>query len=168
MAENRLIVIGKIGKPFGIKGQMRIVPFTETIAPFVNSKELWIGESKFKVESLGAHKGALLVKFEGIQTPEVARTFSGNLVRTNTDNLPPKDEDEYYWFELIGMQVITVSGKRLGTIDQITPTGANDVLHVSGDLGEILLPMIDEVVLEIRTEENVMIVDPLEGLLPDA
>ncbi len=66
------------------------------------------------------------------------------------------------------MKVTTVQGRELGHITHITPTGANDVLHVEGPVGEVLLPMIDEVVVSIDIAENIMIVDPLEGLIPDA
>jgi 16S rRNA processing protein RimM len=66
------------------------------------------------------------------------------------------------------MKVCTVSGTELGHITQITPTGANDVLHVEGPLGEVLLPMIEDVVVSVDLAENIMIVDPLEGLIPDA
>jgi 16S rRNA processing protein RimM len=66
------------------------------------------------------------------------------------------------------MKVSTVNGRYLGEITQITPTGANDVLHVEGAFGEILLPMIDAVVIEVDLQNHEMTVDPLEGLIPDA
>jgi 16S rRNA processing protein RimM len=65
------------------------------------------------------------------------------------------------------MKVFTVDGRDLGEIVGITPTGANDVLEVQGAYGEVLLPMIEDVVVEVDTEKNKMTVDPLEGLIPD-
>ena len=65
------------------------------------------------------------------------------------------------------MKVVTAAGLYLGEIEQITPTGANDVLHVTAGGRGILLPMTDEGVVHVDTEKNTMIVDPLEGLIPD-
>ncbi len=100
-------------------------------------------------------------------TPTTA-ALQGCLVKTDPVNLPPKDEDEYFWFELIGIEVFTVDGRDLGRVAEVIPTGANDVLTVEGPYGEVLLPMIDDVVKEIDIERRRMIVDPLEGLVPDA
>ncbi len=167
MSDSKLIAIGRAVKPFGIKGEVKISPFTESFEAFKNSAVLVFGESPLKVSRIRIHKGAVLAFLEGVDTPEQAKQLSGRLVKTEERNLPPKEEDEYYWFELIGMRVSTVDGKDLGEITQITPTGANDVLHVAGPRGEILLPMIDQVVVNVDTEGNFMVVDPLEGLIPD-
>jgi len=110
----------------------------------------------------------VLAILEGVDTREKANKLVGSLVKTDVQNLPPKEEDEYYWFELIGMKVSTVDGRCLGEITQITPTGANDVLHVEGAFGEVLLPMVDSIVVTVDLQNNQMTVDPLEGLIPDA
>ncbi len=168
MSDSKLIAIGRAVKPFGIKGEVKISPFTESFDAFKNSAVLVFGESPFKVSRIRIHKRAVLASLEGVDTPEEAKQLSGRLVKTEAKNLPPKEEDEYYWFELIGMRVSTTDGEDLGEITHITPTGANDVLHVTGARGEILLPMIDQVVVSVDAESNSMVVDPLEGLTPDA
>lgn len=167
MTQKRFVVIGRAAKPFGIKGEIKITPFTESFEAFDNSDTLIFGESAYKVIRIRIHKGAALVSLEGIDSPEAASKLSGTLVKTSEENLPAKEEDEYYWFELLGMRVFTVDGRDLGKISQITPTGANDVLHVEGTYGEVLLPMIEDVVLEVDLENEKMTVDPLEGLIPD-
>jgi len=151
MVASRLIVIGQVVKPFGVKGEVSIRPFTESIGTFQRSAVLFFGDSSYQVLRVRSHKGNVLALVEGIDTPERAEQLRGNLVRTHEENLPPKEEDEYYWFELIGMIVVTVEGKDLGRITGITPTGANDVIHVEGAYGEILLPMIEDVVVEVDT-----------------
>lgn len=168
MSRDRLIVIGKVARAFGIRGQIRISPFTESFEPFGRSAILIFDESAYNVQSIGIHKKSVLAALEGVDTREKAEKLVGSLVKTCEQNLPPKEEDEYYWFELIGMKVSTVNGRYLGEITQITPTGANDVLHVEGAFGEILLPMIDAVVIEVDLQNHEMTVDPLEGLIPDA
>ena len=161
-------MIGRIGRPFGIRGEVRISPFTETIEAFERSCVLILEETPYNVLRIRGQKSAMIVALEGIDTPEQARELTGCLVKTYEENLPPKEEDEYYWFELIGMKVSTVDGRDLGRISTIIATGANDVLHVDGDYGEVLLPMIEDVVIEVDTDVKEMIVDPLEGLIPDA
>lgn len=142
--------------------------YCESTDPFVESRELVFGDTARRVTGVRFHKGAVLVSIEGIETPEAAQLLVGQLVKTDEARLPPKDEGEFYWHELVGMRVITVDGNDLGEITAIIPTGANDVLSVIGPRGEVLLPMIEDVVIEIDTERNVMRVDPLEGLIPDA
>jgi 16S rRNA processing protein RimM len=168
MSRNRLVVIGKVVKAFGIKGEIRISPFTESFESFERSAALMLGESLYNVRNLRIHKRAVVVSLEGVETREKADRLVGCLVKTDERNLPPKEEDEYYWFELIGMKVSTVDGRFLGVITQITPTGANDVLHVEGAYGEVLLPMVDTIVVTVDLHDNEMTVDPLEGLIPDA
>jgi 16S rRNA processing protein RimM len=168
MSQERLIVIGRVMKPFGIKGEILIAPFTESFEAFEKSEALVFGDVPVRVLSMRIHKGNVLATIEGCQSPEKAGEFRGSLVKTNAGNLPPKEEDEYYWFELIGLKVSTVDGRDLGSVTAITPTGANDVLHVEGAYGEILLPMIDDVVLDINIEAGAILVDPLEVLIPDA
>lgn len=161
------VVIGKVGKPFGIKGEIRVIAYTESTEAFFRSEVLVIDNESYRTRSVRPHKGGLLVSLEGIDTPEQAKEFTGNLIKTDPGNLPPKEEDEYYWYELIGMAVHTHEGRFLGTVKTLIRTGANDVLEVHGELGEILLPMIDDVIREIDLERGLVIVDPLEGLVPD-
>ena len=168
VSRDRLIIIGRVARAFGIRGQIRISPFTESFEAFGRSAVLVFDESAYNVRSVSIHKGTVLAALEGVDTRDKAEKLTGCLVKTAEQNLPPKEQDEYYWFELIGMKVSTVDGRYLGEITQITPTGANDVLHVEGTLGEVLLPMIDAVVIEVDVEKHEMTVDPLEGLIPDA
>jgi 16S rRNA processing protein RimM len=167
MRSKRLVVIGEAVKPFGIRGELKVHPFTESFEAFERSSTLVLGNVPYRVQSFRKHKGAALISFEGIDTPEKARELVGSLVQTAPENLPPKEDDEYYWFELIGMKVRTVDGRDLGTVADLMRTGAHDVLQVEGDYGEVLLPMIEQVVLEVDTEKGEVLVDPLEGLIPD-
>lgn len=167
MSTETLVVIGEAVKPFGIRGEIKIRPFTESFDAFGRSSVLVFGDTPYEVQSVRFHKGAALVCLEGVNTPEKARELVGRLVKTAAENLPPKEEDEYYWFELIGMTVRTRQGRTLGTVTRIIETGANDVLEVEGPLGEVLIPVIDDVVLDVDIGKKEIIVDPLEGLIPD-
>jgi len=167
MSIDTLVVIGEAVKPFGIRGEIKIRPFTESFEAFGRSSVLVFGDTPYRLLGVRFHKGAALARLEGVETPEKARELVGSLVKTAAQNLPPTEEDEYYWFELIGMTVLTREGRRLGTVTRIIETGANDVFQVEGPLGEVLIPMIDDVVLDVDTVKKEIIVDPLEGLVPD-
>jgi 16S rRNA processing protein RimM len=168
MSRDGLIVIGRVQKPFGVRGEIRIQAYTETFEAFKKSEWLEIKEIRMTIKQIRIQKGSVFVLFEGIDAPEEAAKLSGQLVHTLAQNLPPKEEDEYYWYELIGMDVFTNSGQYLGRVNEIIPTGANDVIVVTGDYGEILLPFIDQVVLETDLAGKRMLVDPMEGMIPNA
>lgn len=168
MSKDELIVIGRVQKPFGIRGEIRIQAYTETFEAFEKSEWLEIKEKRMIIKQIRIHKGSVLVLFDGINDPERAAQLSGQLVHTLAQNLPPKEEDEYYYFELIGLDVFSSAGKYLGKVTEIIATGANDVITVMGDHGEILLPFIEQVVLETDLNAGKMLVDPMEGLIPDA
>lgn len=167
MSRTRLVVIGQALKPFGIRGEIRIRLFTESYEPFQRSAELIFDDTAYKVLQVRFHKGTALAVLEGIDSPEKAKELSGSLVKTDRANLPSVEEDEYYWHEILGMEVVTVDGKALGKVTQIIRTGANDVLQIEGTYGEVLLPMIEEVVVEVEPQTGKIVVDPLEGLIPD-
>ncbi|MCA1960902.1 MAG: ribosome maturation factor RimM [Desulfomonile sp.] len=167
MSADTLVVIGEAVKAFGIRGELKIKPFTESFEAFDKSSVLVVGDTPYRLLSVRFHKGAALALLEGVDTPEKARELVGSLVKTASENLPDKEENEYYWFELIGMTVVTNDGRSLGKVTRIIETGANDVLEVEGPFGDVLIPMIDDVVLDVDTEKKKMIVDPLEGLIPD-
>lgn len=168
MSDDGLIVIGRLQKPFGIRGEIRVQAYTETFEAFEKSEWLQIKEKRMVIKQIRIHKGSVLVLFDGINTPEQASGLSGHLVQTLAQNLPAKDEDEYYYFELIGLDVFTESGRHLGKITEVMATGANDVFVVNGDSGEILIPFIDEVVTDIDLAAKKVQVNPMEGLIPNA
>ena len=168
MASGRFVVIGQALKPFGVKGELKILPFTESSYAFEKSAVLIFGDIPYRVRRIRCQKEAVVVSLDGVDSPEAAAELRGRLVKTEQENLPPKEEDEYYWFELIGMNVYTLDGLDLGVITEIIPTGANDVICVEGQRGEVLLPVIDEVIVNVSVPEGKVVVDPLEGLIPDA
>ena len=168
MADGKLVVIGRALKPFGIRGEIKIRPFTESDNAFERTTVLVYDDVPYQVRSVRFHKGMVIASLEGVDSPDAAAELRGTLVKTGASNLPPKEEDEYFWHELIGMKVQTVDGLDLGTVNEIIPTGANDVLSVKGHRGEVLLPVIDDVIVDVDVQHGIIVVDPLEGLIPDA
>lgn len=167
MSSGRRVVIGKVMKPFGTKGELRVRAYTESLELFRVSPTLEVGDSLFDVLRVRSHQGDVLLTLGGVEDVDTAKTLSGLFVNKNAETFPEKDKDEYYWFELIGLHVVTVSGKELGVVHQLFETGANDVLEIHGALGEVLLPWLEDVIVEVNLSAGLLVVDPLEGLVPN-
>jgi len=111
-----------------------------------------------------AHKGMSLLELEGMATLERAETYRGADILVDKGVLRC-GEGEYFWFELIGLEVRLDTGEAVGTISRIIPTGANDIYVVERGKREILVPATSEVVKAIDLESGKMIISPMEGLL---
>lgn len=106
-----------------------------------------------------------MLKFEGIDSPEAARQLLHQLVYVPVEEAVELGEDEYFWYQIVGLKVYTVDGRELGEVVDILPTGANDVYVVHGPSGEVLVPAIEDVVETVDLAEGKIIVKPMEGML---
>ena len=101
----------------------------------------------------------LVGKLEGVADRTAAEKFKGLLIAIPRSKLPQQAENEYYWSDLIGMKVINQGNETLGTVESLLETGANDVLCVSNEQGEILIPFLNAVVQQVSLEEKIIRVD---------
>lgn len=164
----RFLVIGQVTKPHGVRGEMRVMPLTDRPERFSWLKEVFLGEDggrRAKVTAARVHQGFILLKIEGYETRDDAETLRGTKLTIPEDQAIPLDEGEYYLRDLLGMKVVTDEGRQLGVLEDVIETGANNVFVVRGPDGEVLLPDIPDVVVEIDFEEELMTVRPLPGLL---
>lgn len=169
-SKEELIPIGRITGAHGIRGEVKLAPYGPledvqwgTVYIAGQGKAL---ESR-KVLSSRMHKGAYLVFLEGVTDRNAAETYSGLEVFVHKSALPEAGEDEYYYSDLVGMEVFTEEGKFIGRVDNVFATGGNDVLEVSGPFGEVLIPAIESVIIRIEPEKRKITVRLMEGLLPD-
>jgi 16S rRNA processing protein RimM len=93
--------------------------------------------------------------------------LNGLLVKTSARFFKPKEEDEYYWFELIGLSVFNLHGERLGNVESLIRTSAHDILQVQTEKSELLIPMVDKIIQTIDLEKAHIVVDLLSGMVPD-
>ena len=165
------LAIGKIVKAWGIKGKVKILSYAESSSIFREQKELYIrgrsGRQRLCLESVDEHKKGILLKFKGRNRIEDVEGLVGLTLYVDKNNLPPPEEGEHYWHELIGMTVETDSGKSLGKLTNIIATGSNDVYVVRKGAREWLIPAIQEVIREINVEQQLMIISPMEGILTE-
>jgi len=119
----------------------------------------------FALEGFRLHKGSALLKLEGCHDRAAVEKLRGQLVQIPIEEAMPLEEDEYYEHQIVGLAVWTVGGEYLGTVDEIIFTGSNDVYVVRGEGREILIPAIENVVLEINLAKGRLIVEMMEGLI---
>jgi 16S rRNA processing protein RimM len=143
-----------------------LTDFPERLTP---GKEMAAGPRHIPVQirSVRGHDQALLIAFQDYDTPEQASELRNQILYTSAADEPALGEGEYYHHEMLGMQVFDEEGNLLGVLGDILETGANDVYVVRPENGpEILLPAIDEVILEISLKKKAMRVHLLPGLVP--
>lgn len=170
--DNSLLWVGRVVKAQGIKGQIKISSsggagntFSEGKVVYLESRE---GEKKgFTVESARPHNAMTVLSLRGVKRIEEAKELVGSSVYVEKADLEPLPSDEFYWYQLRGLRVVTEEGSFLGRLEEILPTGGNDVFVVRKEAQEILIPAIDEVVVRVDLNEGVLVVHLLEGLLPE-
>jgi 16S rRNA processing protein RimM len=170
--EKNLFPIGRVVKPHGIKGKVKVEYFGEDLGGLSLYREIFIKDDKDKPEAYEVLEAIpqpprLILRLKGIERIEEAEPLIGKEILIERKLLLKLEEGEYYWVDLLGMKVETEGGKRIGKIREIFPTGANDVYVVEGKRGEILLPATDEVIRSIDLKRGVMKVARMEGLWED-
>jgi 16S rRNA processing protein RimM len=175
MPEPRYLVVGWVLRPHGVRGDLRvkiITDYPERLGQhtcfYLASLDSPEAARRYPVEKLRQHGGALLLKLSGCDDRNTADELRGMLVQIPVEDAVPLEEGEYYHFQLIGVRVQTESDEWLGQVVEVIETGANDVYVVRGPLGEVLLPAVDDVVLELDLEAKRMVVRLLPGLLAGA
>jgi len=166
----RLILIGKIAATHGIKGQLRVIPYSGDPESILALKAFLVespkgGMERFELEQATPHGKKVLVTLKTFHSINQVQYLVGRELYVRREELPELPGDEYYWFDLIGLKVTTAEGFALGTLEEIFATGSNDVYVVKGDHGETMVPALEDVVLSVDLERGLMTVALPEGLL---
>jgi len=162
--------IGKIVKAHGLKGRVKVLSYLESGGEMLQSlDEVFVSRGKDKHVSYALKyfqvKGkCFYLDMEGIENIDQAEALLGCSVLVPAAKMGILPEGEYYWQQLIGLEVMTEAGTPIGTLAEIFPTGSNDVFVCRGGAREILLPAIADVVLTVDLEKKVMVVRLPEGL----
>ena len=154
--------MGRVTGAFGVKGWVRLEPFTETPQSLAAYPRWWIesegGWEPREIEQAKAQGPAVVAKFAGCDDRDEAASFRGREVAVSRGEFPAAGENEYYWTDLIGLKVVNEAGEDLGTVSRVLETGANDVLVVEGDR-ERLIPFIADVVKQVDVAGRLIRVD---------
>lgn len=147
------IALGKLGKPYGVKGWLKLYPFTDSPDNLLNYTDWFLQKksdtSPIAVEHIQPQGKAFIVKLAGVETPEAASLLTHGLIGIQKAALPPSahEKGEFYWVELEGLKAIHVSGAVLGIVTGLMETGAQDVLIVRGEK-EYLFPYVWKEVIQ--------------------
>jgi len=161
--------IGQIVNTYGIKGFVKVVPYTDDIKRFEQLKSVYI-EQKSKIieafiEEVKYSKNLVLIKLKGINSIEEAEKYKNAILKIDRKDAVKLPEDTYFIVDLIGLDVYTLDGENLGKLEDIFKTGSNDVYVVKNELGkQILIPAIESVIKQIDLSHRKIIVNLLEGL----
>ncbi|MGA1790064.1 MAG: ribosome maturation factor RimM [bacterium] len=163
-----LITIGRVVKPHGIDGTLKVFPLTDFPQHFQSLKVVFLikdGTTEVSVEEARLHKGHVLLKLRQCTDRSCAEKWTGAEIAIDSNELWPLKDGEYYQFQIEGLHVITEEGESLGEVAEIIPTGSNDVYVIRKGEREYLLPAIKEVIKSVDLEKKEIIVHLLEGLI---
>lgn len=161
-APSGYVMLGRVSGLYGVEGWVKVFSYTqprENILKYsswyLREGDRWVRRSLIRGRR---HGRAVIASLEGCSDRDQARALIGADIAIAREQLPKPGQGEYYWSDLIGLEVVTVAGERLGRVDYLMETGANDVLVVAGER-ERLIPFIDEVITSVDLDGGCLTVD---------
>jgi 16S rRNA processing protein RimM len=170
MNPDTCVAIGRIAGAHGIKGYVKVHCQADSFSVLANGHSVIVRDSKgtgreLKIEDARPQGRMLLLLLSGVSDRSAAESLRGSDLLVEKSSLPELEPDTYYWADIAGMSVVSADGRSLGTVESLIETGSNDVYVVkTPEAGEILIPAIASVVLEIDLKRKIMRVDLLDGL----
>lgn len=162
--EQGRVIVGKISGLYGVRGGVKIFSYTRPKAQIFSYKPWLINRggdwSTLTLKTGKVHGKGLIAFFEGVADRDGAISLVGLEIAIEREQLPPLPEGEYYWHDLMGLEVFDLADRRLGQLVELLETGANDVLVVDDGQRRMLIPMVmGEVVKAVDLEKGLMQVD---------
>lgn len=175
VTNNETVTIGKIVGVHGLNGTCKVYPYADSLEVFDGGRKIYVTAdcdedlaAAFEINWCKTHHRIVLISFKGVNDRTGAEKLIGREIVAPRDSLPVLEKGTYYWHDLIGMGVYSINGSLLGQLEAVMPTGSNDVYVVKrpggGPNGDILVPALKSVVVEIDLENRRMRVDLPEGL----
>jgi len=158
--------LGVLTAPWGLRGDLKLhLDADFDLARRV--KRIYVGRERRPYDLAGINRRgkAYTAKLAGIDSVEAAETLRGAEIGLPRGEAPPLPQGHYFVDQLLGLRVVTSGGREVGRVADVLATGANDVYVVRGDGGEVLIPAIRDVVLEINPDDGTIRIEPLPGLL---
>jgi 16S rRNA processing protein RimM len=164
------IAIGRILATRGLKGELRVAPAGRDHGRFSKLERVYVGGDDqpaqgYRVRDSWQHKNAVILRLESIDSIEQAEPLVGRELLVPADEAIRLDPDEYFVHDLIGLAVVTDRQRELGVLEEVIAGSANDIYVVRGPHGELLVPAVGAVVLEIDLQARRMLIHDLPGLV---
>ncbi len=160
----QLIPVGRISGVFGVQGWVRIFSYTQPRENIIRYRPWFIGKgeggwAETVLEDGRRHGKGVVALLAGCTDRDAAHALIGNEIAVKREQLPDTKAGEYYWNDLIGLQVINARDENLGKVDHLLETGANDVLVLKGDQERLVPFVMEQVVLQVDLDSGVIRVD---------
>jgi len=170
------LVVGHLNKPHGTKGELFAWPLTDRAADVYtpgtvfhsgepDSDQPDLDLPPLRLTAVRPFKRGYLVSFGGIRDREGAEQVKGRYLFQKTEELEPLAEGEIFYHQLLGMQVVTKDGEPVGEVTEVYELRPADLLEVHGPRGEVMIPFLSHIVIDVDAEAGRMVIDPPEGLL---
>jgi 16S rRNA processing protein RimM len=161
------VVLGKVVDACGLRGEVRVHPFADDPESWGAMPRWWLGREDdapetwrcLRLNRCRKRSGALIAAFDGIVDRDASESLRGMLVGAPRGELPATEDGEYYWSDLVGLDVVNARGRPLGRVAGLIETPANDVLRVDDAGEERLLPFVDAVVRQVDLPGRRILVD---------
>lgn len=161
--QRRRIVLGRISGVYGIRGWVKVYSDTEPRDQITRYTPILLGSDgrwrEARIEDGRSQGKGVVMKIEGCDDRDAAAALMGSEIAVWRDQLPPLPEGEYYWADLVGLEVRTLDGIRLGVVEDLFQTGANDVIVVKGDRERLIPYVPGDVVREVDLDGHTLTVD---------
>lgn len=153
-----MIVLGRIAAPYGVKGWVKLHPFGDDPVAWGEMPRWWLGKTPdtddwqaLMLKELRPHGKGVVARFEGVDDRTAAEKLEGMYFAAPRDQLPATEKDEFYWGDLIGLEVVNEANECLGKVASLIESGAHQVLVVRDEAAEKehLLPFVAEVVKDV-------------------
>ncbi len=162
------IKVGKIVAAFGIRGELRVYPYTDKPKRFEELDSVAVDGTEYRILSVRYQKNMVLLRFEGIDDRTKAETLRGKYLTIDREHLRETDEDEYFIFDLIGLEAVNMDGEHIGTVSDVIQNSAQDLYEIRKDNGKTcLVPAVYELIPDIDIDSGIMRINPIPGLLDD-
>jgi 16S rRNA processing protein RimM len=160
------VVVGKITRAHGVRGEVAVLVLSEVPERFDPGSVLRLEDGTTLTIAKTRHdRGRLLVTFKEVTTRERAMALGGRFLVVSVADLPDLPEGSWWPHEIEGCQVVTESGRELGTVGEVVNNPANDIWIVGSGEGEVLIPVLRDVIMAVDTESRRIVVREVPGLL---
>lgn len=163
-----LFIVGQIVNTQGIKGEIKVYPLTDFPERFKSLKTIFLdlpqGLKEVEIEAVRYQKNMVILKLLGYDSINQVEKWKNIYLKIKPEQAVQLPKGHYFLRDIVGLEVFTLQGERLGVVADILSLPANDVYVIKNDSKEILIPAIKRIVKEINLEEKKMIIDSLEGL----
>lgn len=168
MNKPELVTVGQIVAPHGIRGEVRVRPLTDLPERFRSLKEVLVGEEArpMGVSFSAFHKDQVILWLDGVEDRNAAEKLRWQFLRRRVEDLPPLPEGEYYFWQLVGLEVYSAEGEHLGKTVGFEHGAASDLYTVQTNGGKrCLVPAVPAIVCEVNPAAGRLVINNLPGLL---